>query len=70
MSWNDRIGKDFTYRVGFNLSDSQAKITKYDLNPDGNIGDHYVGEKIGEIWGFVTDGFYSTDEEAARRGQQ
>ena len=65
VSWNDRIGKDFTYRVGFNLSDSQAKITKYDLNPDGNIGDHYVGEKIGEIWGFVTDGFYSTDEEAA-----
>ena len=65
LNWNDRIGKDFTYRVGFNLSDSQAKITKYDLNPDGNIGDHYVGEKIGEIWGFVTDGFYSTDEEAA-----
>lgn len=66
LSWNDRIGKDFSYRVGVNLADNQSTITKYDLNPDGNIGEHYVGKKIGEIWGYVTEGFYQTDEEAAQ----
>ena len=27
-------------------------------------GDYYVGMEIGEIWGFKTDGFFKTTEEA------
>lgn len=48
----------------FGLSDYSATITKYDLNPTGSIGSFYVGQKYNEIWGFVTDGFFKTDDEA------
>lgn len=26
---------------------------------------HYVGEKLGELWGYTIDGLFATDEEAA-----
>lgn len=69
VNWKDRIGKDFTYGIGFILSDSQAEITKYD-NPTGTLTDHYVGEKIGEIWGYETEGFFQSDDEVASHADQ
>lgn len=60
LNWNDHIG-DFTYGVGFNLYDSKTKITKFD-NPTGSLKTHYVGETIGEIWGYETEGFIDTKE--------
>ena len=30
------------------------------------LTDHYVGETLGELWGYRTDGLFKTDEEAAR----
>lgn len=30
LNWNDKIGKDFSYNVGFSLSDAKTEITKYD----------------------------------------
>lgn len=60
LNWNDRIG-DFSYGIGFTLSDSKSKITKYD-NPTGSLKTHYVGETIGEIWGYETEGFIDTEE--------
>ena len=62
INWHDRIG-DVGYRVGFNLYDSQSEITKYD-NEAGLFGkDLYrKGMKLGEIWGYVTDRFYTTDD--------
>ncbi|HOI79552.1 MAG TPA: SusC/RagA family TonB-linked outer membrane protein, partial [Petrimonas sp.] len=61
VTWKDRIGK-FNYNLGFNLFDNQGKITKYDINSTGLLSQHYVGEKIGEIWGYVSDGFYTVDD--------
>ena len=69
MNWKDKIGKDFTYVLGFNLSDSQAEITKYD-NPTNSLTTHYVGEKIGEIWGYETEGLFQTEEEIANHPTQ
>ena len=43
------------------LSDYQARITKFGQNPNGNIGTYYVGQKLGEIWGYITDGYFKTD---------
>ncbi|WP_343702667.1 TonB-dependent receptor [Chitinophaga sp.] len=69
IAWRDQIGKDFKYNVTAVLSDYQATITRYDNNPNGNISDHYVGKKWGEVWGFVTDGFFATDAEATAADQ-
>ena len=72
VSWRDQFklaGKPFEYSVGFNLSDYKSVITKYDNNPNKSLtnltkGDYYVGMESGEIWGFKTDGFFKTTEEA------
>jgi len=63
MSWRDRIGKDWSYNIGFNLYDSQSKVTRFD-NPTGSLGTNMyrVGQKIGEIWGLVTDRYYTEDD--------
>ena len=58
MSWKDRIGDDFTYSIGFNLFDSQTEITKFG-NEENLLNQFYVGQQLGEIWGFVTDGYYT-----------
>lgn len=67
VSWRDQFklaGRPFEYSLGFNISDYKSVITKYD-NPDKLLTkDYYVGMEIGEIWGFKTDGFFKTDEEA------
>ena len=67
VNWRDQFqlaGKPFSYNVGFNLSDYKSIITKYD-NPEKSLSmDYYEGMEIGEIWGFKTDGFFKTTEEA------
>lgn len=69
IDWKDKIGKDFSYGVGFVLSDSQAVITKYD-NPTGSLSDYYVGYEIGEIWGYVTEGYFTSAEDVASHADQ
>ena len=57
MKWKGQLNK-LSYYVGLNLSDSQAEITRYN-NTAGLLGNYYVGQKIGEIYGYVTDGYYT-----------
>ena len=62
VNWRDRIGK-FNYRVGFNLSDSYSEITKYDDNAASKLlSNFYPGQRLGEIWGYEVDGFYTVDD--------
>jgi len=67
-TWKNQINDDWYYGVTLALSDSQAEITKYD-NPTGSLNEYYVGQKIGEIWGYKVDdgrnGIYQTDAEVA-----
>ncbi|WP_130856658.1 SusC/RagA family TonB-linked outer membrane protein [Olivibacter jilunii] len=65
LSWKDKIGsaKPFFYDIRFNLSDYKAVITDY-YNPTNYLGDYYVGQEIGEIWGLNTLGLFQSDEEA------
>ncbi|MGL5619646.1 MAG: SusC/RagA family TonB-linked outer membrane protein, partial [Tannerellaceae bacterium] len=69
VKWNDQIGKDFRYDIGVILSDSQAEITKYE-NKTGSLGDYYEGQKIGEIWGYETGGFFQYAEDVANHADQ
>jgi TonB-linked SusC/RagA family outer membrane protein len=60
LTWMDQFNlasKPFNYDVRFTLADSKATITKYN-NPDKLLSDYYEGQVIGEIWGYVTEGFF------------
>lgn len=57
VNWRDHFvlkDKEFNYNVFANLSDYQGKVIKYS-NPSRLISDHYVGKKMGEIWGYTSD---------------
>lgn len=61
INWQDKIG-DFSYGVGFVLSDSRTKITKYNNPTKSFAKSWYEGEEIGTIWGYETEGFIDTQE--------
>ncbi|MCF0174099.1 MAG: TonB-dependent receptor [Bacteroidales bacterium] len=68
ISWADRFdagGKPFHYSIKASLSDYVSKIDKFN-NATGNLGDYYAGQTIGEIWGFISNGLYQTQEEVDR----
>ena len=69
INWQDRVG-DWSYRVGFNLYDHMSKITKFD-NKTGNLSQWYNGRELNQIWGYVSDGYYTIDDfdlEKAKKG--
>ncbi len=68
VNYTDRIGK-VDYSVGFNLFDSRTHVTKYNneiglFNAIGNVGNgrYREGMEIGEIWGYISDGYYTVDD--------
>ena len=66
LSWRNSfslLGRPFGYSISGSLSDFRSYITKFD-NPDKKLDDYYVGKRFGDIWGFVVDGLFATDEEA------
>lgn len=68
VTWKDKIGEDINYSLGFNISDAQAKITKWD---DSRIlSGYYVGKKIGEIWGYETQGYFKDAADVAAHADQ
>ena len=68
LIWKERIN-EFAYNISFNIADSQAEITKFN-NPTGNLGNYYVGRKIGEIWGYEARGLFQSEEEIANHVSQ
>lgn len=69
ITWRDKIGQDLNYRLTLAVSDWQTEITKYD-NPTGSLSEWYVGQKVGDIWGYVTQGIFQTAEEVAGAADQ
>lgn len=68
LEWNDRLSNGFGYHIKGVLSDYQASITKFS-NPTKLLGTHYVGEKLDEIWGYVSNGLFQSDEDAKAADQ-
>ncbi|MEP6626569.1 MAG: TonB-dependent receptor [Ginsengibacter sp.] len=63
ISWQDHFNagsKPFHYGLTLNAAHYEATITKYN-NPNMNLSDYYVGQKVGEIWGYQTEGFWTAD---------
>lgn len=67
LTYRDRFtlaGKPFEYNATVTFNDFVGYITKFD-NPTKNLSTYYEGMRYGEIWGYTTDGFFISDEEAA-----
>jgi TonB-linked SusC/RagA family outer membrane protein len=71
LEWSDHIGsrKPFSYNLRFTLADNVAHITKF-YNPNNLLSTYYVGQRLGDIWGFQTEGFFVSPEEIAKHADQ
>jgi len=70
ISWHDQFkvgGKPLHYSVGFWMSDNQSTITRYN-NTTKLLSDYYTGQKLGEIWGYTNDGFWTEADDPAVNG--
>ena len=69
LTWNDKIGKDFQYNVGWNIAYNHNEVTKVNSNQKfNNGGSDYLaqntgymarfeeGHPIGYFWGYKTEG--------------
>ncbi|WP_372638579.1 SusC/RagA family TonB-linked outer membrane protein [Fodinibius sp.] len=62
LTWRNAVSPDFNYDITLALSDWTSEITKYE-NPSGALSEYYVGQKIGEIWGYETVGIFQDESE-------
>jgi TonB-linked SusC/RagA family outer membrane protein len=69
ISTHGKIVNNLTYDATFILSGNKAEITKYN-NPTGTLSDYYVGQKLGEIWGYETVGIFQDDAEVTNSADQ
>ncbi len=82
LTWNDKIGKDFSYNIGVNLATNKNKVTRianenHYLNGPGGVlsqGTEYVyraeeGKPIGYFYGMSYSGIWQNQEQidAARQ---
>ena len=67
LGWRNQVsflGHPLGYSVRGTLSDYRSYITRFN-NPTKSLAmSYYEGMRIGDIWGFVVDGLFKTDEEA------
>lgn len=67
LNWNDRIGNDFSYNVGFSLSDARTEVTDYKGASAITWGKNKIveGRPINSIYVFKTNGYLQTEDEVA-----
>lgn len=70
LKWHDEIAHQLKYDVGVMLSDYHAVITKFNNNPSKLITTYYVGQQVGEIWGYETVGIFQSADEVAKSAKQ
>lgn len=66
IGWRDQV-KDFNYFVNFSLMDRKDKLVDYGVQYTGftaGLDQKIQGYSIGSIFGFETDGYFQTSEEA------
>lgn len=68
LSWRDGFtlgNKPFNYNVKVSVWDSRTWVNDF-YNANGDILNYYSGKELGEIWGFRTDGYFLSNEEASQ----
>jgi TonB-linked SusC/RagA family outer membrane protein len=63
LGWSDKIG-NVTYYVKGVLSNYKGKVLQYP-NPTQLLTTWYPGMTMGEIWGYVTQGLFKSNQEVA-----
>ena len=53
-----------------NISDYESKITEWHANSANLLTSNYKGKTIGEIWGFETDRYFTSEEDVANSPSQ
>jgi TonB-linked SusC/RagA family outer membrane protein len=71
VEWSDHSSsrKPFSYSLRFTLADNVAQITKF-YNPNHLLSTYYAGQRLGDIWGFQTEGFFASQEEISKHADQ
>jgi TonB-linked SusC/RagA family outer membrane protein len=73
IAWKDRttlFGSPFEYGFNGSLWDSKSTITRFN-NPTRTLSStYYTGHTVGEIWGYVTDGLFQSQEEIVGHANQ
>jgi len=72
LAWRERFNvsaKPFNLELRVTLADNKSMITKYN-NPEKALTDYYEGQEIGEIWGYVTEGFFIDAADIAAHADQ
>jgi len=65
LAWHDsfRAGKHpFEYSVSLGISDYVTNVTRYN-NPSNILSEYYEGQRLGEIWGYQSDGLFANVDE-------
>ena len=62
VGWKQSINNDLKYEIQLSFSDNKSIVTQYN-NPTKYIGNYYEGMVLGEIWGYETVGFYTSDQD-------
>jgi TonB-linked SusC/RagA family outer membrane protein len=78
LNWNDQIGKDFKYNIGYNIAYNKNKVTKVNSSQKYNSGGSDLlaqgtgymarfeeGHPIGYFWGYKTDGVIQNEQDLA-----
>lgn len=76
LTWNDKIGKDFKYNVGYNIAYNKNEVTKVNSSQKYNSGGSDLlaqgtgymarfeeGHPIGYFWGYKTAGPIQNEQE-------
>lgn len=63
--YRDKIGKNFSYNIGFNLSDNQNRLVSYAGRRVLNAGTVNLleGYPLNTIWGYINDGYFQNADE-------
>lgn len=65
----DLGGKPFNWGINGSLWDSKSTIERFN-NPNKLLNTYYVGQEVGEIWGYETLGFFKTQQEIEAHADQ
>src|SRR5699024_10989768 len=62
-SYRNTFENGLDFHLRFVLSNYNSTITNFNGNPNKLLSSLYVGKDMGEIWGYVTEGTFQTQEQ-------